>query len=95
MSHVVELLDKGSLKRVLIIRCKRWLAKLEVKTTSGSSTGLEYNVEFNSNDAAASFSDVLITTPSSYIMEFTNSASDITVTGANLSLFILQLRSGC
>ena len=70
MSHVV---DKGILKRVLNIRWKgkRWLAKLEVKTTSGSSTGLEYNVEFNSNDAAATFSDMLITTPGSYIMEFT------------------------
>ena len=90
---IVELLDKGILEKVTNLgwRGRRWFAKLELKTASGSSTGLEWTAEFNSNDATASFSDVLIRNPGKYIMEFTaftNPDSDISVSGAEYSIKI-------
>ncbi|XP_065902313.1 fibrocystin-L-like [Dysidea avara] len=90
---IVELLDTGILERVANLgwRGRRWFAKLELKTTSGSSTGLEWTAEFDSTDATASFSDVLISSAGSYVMyftAFTNPDSDITVTGADYSITI-------
>ncbi|XP_065902312.1 fibrocystin-L-like [Dysidea avara] len=90
---IVELLDKGILEKVTNIgwRGRKWFAKLKLKTASGSSTGLEWTAEFNSNDTTAAFSKVLISTPGSYLMVFTVFTipdSDIIIAGVEYSLTI-------
>jgi len=90
---IIELLDKEIMKRVFNIgwRGRRWFARLVVKTTDGESTGLEWQVEFDSNNATATFSDVLITIPGNYLMRFTAFTipdSDIIVTGTDHTIKI-------
>ena len=91
---IVELIDKGIMKRVSNVgwRGRRWFAKLVVKTTGNELTGLEWKAEFDSNNATATFSEVLITTPGRYLMEFTaftSPDSDIIVTGADYTIKII------
>ena len=57
---------------------------------------MEWNTEFNSNNASAIFTDVLITQPGQYVLEFsayTTPQSEIIVMGATKAITIISLPS--
>ena len=92
----VELLDKGILERVSNLgwRGRRWFAKLQIQRTNRPS--LEWNAEFDINDASAIFTTVLISQPGQYLMEFTaytSPQSEVIVMEATKTITIRRLPS--
>ena len=92
----VELLDRGILERVSNLgwRGRRWFARLRIQSNSRSS--MEWNAEIDTNDASAIFTNVLISQPGQYLMEFTaytSPQSDVIVMEATKSITISRLPS--
>ena len=92
----VELLDEGILERVTNLgwRGRRWFARLQIQGSNGET--MQLNTEFNSNNASAIFTDVLITQPGQYVLEFsayTTPQSEIIVMGATKAITIISFPS--
>ena len=92
----VELLDKGILERVANLgwRGRRWYARIQIQGQNGEP--LEWDAEFNSDNASATFKNVLITQPGQYLLEFsayTSPQSEIIVMRATESITIISLSS--
>ena len=92
----VELLDKGILERVgnLGWRGRRWFARLQVYRSN--QVVMDRNAEFDANNASAIFTNVLISQPGQYLMEFTaytSPQSEVIVMRATKTISIRRLPS--
>ena len=92
----VELLDEGILERVANLgwRGRRWFARLQIQYDDGET--VEWNTEFNSDNAYAIFTNVIISQSGEYLLQFsayTNPESDIIVTEATETVIIKKLPS--
>ena len=65
----VELLDNVILERVTNLGWigRSWFVRLPIQESNGET--MEFSAEFNSNNASAIFTDVLITQPGWYMLE--------------------------
>ena len=91
----VELLDKGISERVANLgwRGRRWFARLQIQGNNGQ---MEFNTEFNSDNASAIFENILLSQPGQYVLEFsayTNPQSEIIVMGVTKTITIITLPS--
>ena len=92
----VELLDSGILERVnnLGWRGRRWFARLQIQSSNGSP--MQWNTEFDTVHDSAVFTNVIISQPGQYLMEFsvyTNPDSEIIVVEATKTITIRRLPS--
>ena len=92
----VELLDKGILERVgnLGWRGRRWFARLQVYRSNQAV--MDWNAEFDANDASAIFTNVLISQTGQYLIEFTvytSPQSEVIVMEATQTITIRRLPS--
>ena len=92
----VELLDNGIQQRVVNLgwRGRRWFARLQVYRSN--QVIMDQDVEFDSNNASAIFTNVLISQPGQYLMEFTaytSPQSDVIVMRATKTITIRTLPS--
>ena len=92
----VELLDKGTLEAVSNLgwRGRRWFARLQIQRNNRPP--MEWNTEFNTVNAFAIFTNVLISQPGEYLMEFTaytSPQSEVIVMEATKTVTIRRLPS--